>query len=61
MSVTSFPRLYLHVFENKTLVCNVLIDKTIYKQKKTVFVNSQMITPYNFQKSQPFMRSLTWY
>ena len=34
----------------KTLVCNVFIDKTVYKQKETVIVNSYMITPYNLQK-----------
>ena len=28
----------------------MFIDKTIYKQKETVVVNSHMITPYNLQK-----------
>ena len=50
MSLASFLRLNFHVFENKTLVCNVFIDKTIYKQKETVVVNSHMIIPYNHQK-----------
>ena len=51
MSLASFPRLHLDVFEKKTLVCIVFIDKTIYKQKETVVVNSHMIIPYNFQKT----------
>ena len=50
MSLASFPRVNFHVFENKTLVCNVFIDKTIHKQKETVVVNSHMIIPYNLQK-----------
>ena len=50
LSLALFQGLYLHVFENKTLVCNVFIDKMIYKQKETVVVNSYMITPYNLQK-----------
>ena len=50
MSLASFLRLNFHVFENKTLLCNVFIDKTIYKQKETVVVNSHMIIPYNHQK-----------
>ena len=50
MSLASFLRLHFHVYEKKTLVCNVFIDKTIYKQKETVIVNSHTITPYNLQK-----------
>ena len=50
MSLASFRRLPLHVFETNTLVCNVFIDKTVYKQKETVIVNSHMITSYNLQK-----------
>ena len=50
MSLASLLRLYLHIFENNTPVCNVFIDKTIYKQKETVVVNSHRITTYNLQK-----------
>ena len=50
MSLASFRRLSLHVFETNTLVCNVFIDKMVYKQKETVSVNSHMITLYNLQK-----------
>ena len=50
MSLASFLRLHFHVYEKKTLVCNVFIDKTIYKQKETLVVYSHMITPYNLRK-----------
>ena len=35
----------------------MFIDKTIYKQKETVVVNSHMITPYNLWKKSTTMRS----
>ena len=63
MSLASFLRLYLHVFETKTLVCNVFIDKTIYKQKETAsdWQQSDAVTwsPLTTsKKSQPLVRSL---
>ena len=44
----------------------MFIDKTIYKQKETLVVNSHMITPYNLRKTSTtydkfnMLRYISW-